>query len=418
MRNSIVSLRHMIGMALFGAFLWGCAAKQLSQFEVQYPARLTIKKEIRKVFIDPAKIDATNDDLQIKNLVIQKLRDELNRFGRFEVILGPATMENPEKDTVAIIQGDIHSGEQVEDAQFTEVATCKGGIRGFVGGITAAKTSKQGITVSRRGFICKAADLKAEAVGIGIGGLLKLGGIDLAPDPVDEVVRVYKAKNISLFVQLNFSITEIGKHRETIAIRSDSANFGRQIVRSAENVHETYLTLPEAAPLVLSPVSPLFVRRYAVVDATNRGTFRGQFVSAVTPGASNIPTEERSQIMGRLVDESLKAFIQTISPYKKMARIQIAESGDRSAIELIKKGEWKKARVLLNGKSSRNPADEYNYGLTFESGAESADDYREAKELYLSAFRKDPGNVLYARGIGRMERRLKEYAKIQAQTLR
>lgn len=418
MRSLTISLVRLVGIALLGSIVGGCAAKPLAQFEVQYPARLTIKKEIRKIFIDPAKINADDDRLQIKSLVIGRLREKLNRFGRFTVIVGPVAMENPEKETVALIQGDIYSGEQVEDGQFTEVATCRGGIRGFAGGITAAKTSKQGITVSRRGYVCKAADLKAELVGIGIGSLLKLGGLDLPPDPVDEVVRVYKVKNVSLFAQLDFSINEIGKDRETIAIRSDSANFGRQIVKSARNVHETYLTLPEALPLLVSPVSPLFVRRFAVVDATNRGTLKGRYIGNTTPKASDIPAKERSEIVKTLVEESLQPFVRTISPYRKKAGIRIAESGDRDAAEAIRREDWKRAHELLREKSSRKPADEYNYGLTFEATAESADDFREAKRLYLSAFDGDPGNAVYARGIGRMERRLKEYGAVREQTRR
>ena len=417
MQYSLISLVRWFVAAALCTLLWGCAAKPLSRFEVQHPARLTIKKEIRTVFIDPNKINATNDDLRIKNLVIRKLQRELNRFGRFKTVIGPVAMENPEKDTVALIQGDVISGELVEDAQFTEVATCKGGIRGFAGGLVAAKASDRGVTVSRRGYPCRATDFKSEVISAGVGGLFALAGIEMAPDPVDEVIRVYKAKNISMFAQLNFSFTEIGKQRETIAIRSDSASFGRQIVESAENVHETYMTMAEAAPLLVSPFSPLFVRKFAVVDATNPGTFKGRIVHYTVPSASHIPAKERTRVLNSLADESLKTFIRTISPYKITAYIQIAESGSEKAIRLIKKGEWKKARTLLQKSRSRSPADEYNYGLTFEGGAESMDDYRTAKELYLSALNSDPDNFVYAQGIGRMERRLKEFKKNQAQTL-
>ena len=227
---TFVMIRRLVGISLFCVFMLSCAAKPLSQFEVRHPARLTINKNIKKVFIDPSKIRISNDMLGIKNLVIKKLQERLNQFGRFKVVVGPVHLANPEKDIVGLIQGDIISGEQVEDAQFTEVATCKGGVTGFASGITAAGTSAQGITVSRRGLLCISSDSKAEAV----GSLFAMAGLDLTSGPVDEVVRVYKVKNIAIFAQLNLSLTEIGKKREMVAIRSDSASFGRQVVKSAK----------------------------------------------------------------------------------------------------------------------------------------------------------------------------------------
>lgn len=409
-------MKRIVVISIFFALLIGCAQKKpLPQFEVQHPARLTINKDIKKVFIDPSRIHTTNDDLDLKDIVIKKLQEELNRFDRFEVIVGPVQMDDPEKDTVGLIQGDVISGEQVENGQFTEVATCKGGVEGFASGATAAKTSKQGVTMSRRGLPCKAFDWKSAAVDAGVGAVMSLAGVQ-STAPIDEVIRVYKVKNISLFAQVNFSFTQIGKNREMIAVRSDSANFGRQIVKSAENVHEAYLTVSEAALLAVSPFSPLFVRKYAVVDATNRGTPTGRWIEYVTPTASNIPAKEREQVISSLVEESLKSFIRTVSPYKVMVALQIAESGNSEAVELIKKKEWKKARVILKKQPQRTAADEYNYGLTFEGAAKSADDYREAKKLYLTALNMEPGNIIYARGIGRMERRLKEHRKLQEQT--
>ncbi len=82
------------------------------------------------------------------------------------------------------------------------------------------------------GEIPSSADPEAEAVDAAVGGLLSLAGVKSVA-PVDEVIRVYKVKNISLFAQLNFSFTEIGKNREMIAIRSDSANFGSTAITSS-----------------------------------------------------------------------------------------------------------------------------------------------------------------------------------------
>ena len=117
----------------------------------------------------------------------------------------------------------------------------------------------------------------------------------------------------------------------------------------------------------------------------------------------------------RVSPVSLKPFIRTISPYRVRAYITIDESGNESAVSLIKKQKWKKARGILEKIRSREAADEYNYGLTFEGGAESADDYRDAKKYYFSALNMDSSKMIYAQGVGRMERRLREYKKIQDQ---
>jgi hypothetical protein len=406
------SLLWMISIGLF----FGCStSKPLTELKIQHPAKLSIKREIRKVFIDPSFIQSTNDKLGIKNQVIEALAKRLNELGRFQVAIGPVQGINEEKDTVALIQGSIVSGELVEDGQYSEKATCKGGIAGFVGGVTGAKATKQGVTVSRRGLLCKTGNISSVVAEIGMDALFSLAGVETVEPPLDEVIRVYKYKNISIFAQVSFSITEIGKSREMIAIRSDSANFGRQIVESAKNVHESYIAIGDAMQLLISPVAPLHFKRYALASETNLGSTRGNWVNYAIPKASNIPAKERDQVITQLITESLKPFIQTISPYTIKASITIDESGNENAVELIKKRKWMKARKLLAKISSREAADEYNYGLTFEGGAETADDYRDAKRLYFSALEKEPSKMIYAQGVGRMERRLREYKKIQSQ---
>jgi len=397
-----------------GLLIAGCTSSPVSQFEAQRPARLTIKKEIKKIFIDPAMIQAVNDKLGIKNIVLRTLQQELNQLGRFQAIIGPVRGVDPEKEVVAVVQGNITSGEEIEIGQFTEVATCQGGISGFAAGATAAKTSRQGVTVSRRGLICKASDFKASVVGAGVGALLSLAGVQQRVPPVDEVVRVYKYKNFSLFAQVDFSLTMIGTTRQSITIRSDSANFSRHVVQQAINVHESYLTIPEVLPLIISPVSPLFVRRFALVEETNPGHARGRWYASVTKEGENLAAVEKYKILKQLVSKSLKPFIRTISPYKVKINAVVAE-GDENVRELIFSGQWKKAQARLQKLPSKTAADWYNLGLTFEATATTVEDYEEAKRLYLRAFNMDEQRT-FAQGIGRMEKRLKEARKLAAQT--
>ena len=62
-----------------------CAAPKLSQFEVQRPSRITVPREVKKVFIRADLVGETNDKLGIKSKVLQQLAQELNRFERFNV---------------------------------------------------------------------------------------------------------------------------------------------------------------------------------------------------------------------------------------------------------------------------------------------------------------------------------------------
>jgi len=392
-------------------FFGGCTTSKVTKLRVQRPSRLHVDSVIKKIFILPDVIKASNDQLSLKTQVLRSLQQELNRQGRYQVMVGPPTGIDSERETFAIIQGEIISGQNIDDGQISEVATCKGGLTGFAGGVTAISSSKQGVTLSRRGLLCKAGDMTSTAVGAGVGAMMALAGVEAPVSPIDEVVRVYKYKNIALFLQANFSLTMIGKKRETLAIRSNSARFGRQVVQKAVNVHESYLSLPEALPLIVLPVTPLYIRSLAIVDASNPATTRGNYVQWMAPKAENLSPQERNKVIIQLVQEAIRPFVKTISPYTENLPIEIAKGGDSRIPELLEQGKWKQARVLLEGLATKTADDTYNLGLTYEAGSITQDDFEEAKRYYIAAFNQEPEEIIYAQGIGRMERRIVEAQK-------
>ena len=78
--------KHFLPLYLFSLVLISsCTAPKLSQFEVQRPSRITVPREVKKVFIRADLVDETNDKLSIKYKVLQQLAKELNRFERFKV---------------------------------------------------------------------------------------------------------------------------------------------------------------------------------------------------------------------------------------------------------------------------------------------------------------------------------------------
>ncbi len=94
-------------------FMGGCAAPKLSRFEVQRPSRITVPREVQKVFIRTDLVEHENDRLDLKSRVLKALASELNRMGRFEAKVVETLDEtafDPEKDQIAVIQGEIISG--------------------------------------------------------------------------------------------------------------------------------------------------------------------------------------------------------------------------------------------------------------------------------------------------------------------
>ena len=94
-----------------------CKAPALSQFEVQRPSIITLPRELKKVYIREDLITANNDKLGIKSQLIQELAKLLNNMGRFKVSVVKSLDEkqfDAEKESVAVIQGEVTSGGEVD----------------------------------------------------------------------------------------------------------------------------------------------------------------------------------------------------------------------------------------------------------------------------------------------------------------
>jgi len=388
---------------------------QATQFEVQRPGKRAISRSIKKVFIDPGNINDTADKLLLKSEVMAALKRRLNKMGRFDVIIGPPAGFDPNRETVAVIQGDIISGGEVDQGQLTEKAECKSGISGLVGAGTAGNSSNQGITFSRRGMLCKLPTMESRLVEKGLSMGLSLLGVQEFPR-YDEVVRVYKYKNLSLFAQVNLSFTQIGTNRETLTIRSDAASFSRHTVSpgSYHNVRES----GDNAPLIwfwfrFTPIAPVVIREIGVVRATNPDSYRARWYEKVAPNIRDIDPKEKKEILSQLVHKTLTQFIQTISPYRTLIQTEVASGGNDRAQKMIEEGQYQKARDLLV--SATTPDDLYNLGLTYEAGATTIEDYEDAMQLYSQALAKKPNSALFAQGIGRMEFQLRAHKNVRKQ---
>jgi len=372
-------------------------------FEIQRLSKFRVSEDIKKVFIHPKLINSENDKVGFKDHIIQQLQAKLSSLGRYEVILGEPKGFDPNNEVVAVIQGDVISGGEIVKGQFTEWAICKGGLSGLVGAGVAASTSKQGITMSGRNFLCKLPNFQAMAAEAAMELLT-------GPAPTDEVARIYKYKNYSIFVQVNLSITQLGKVRKTLLTRTDSASFSRHYpeASSYRNVRESsqgdrlLLTAFGAIPIIPMP------KELALVRGSNPASAIGNYYDLVVPEAKNIPAKELAQIREKMVAKVLKNFTRSIAPYKVRIEANIDEAGSSQSVELMKERKFVEAKKSLNGLSDKNASDLYNLGLTFEATASTVNDFKEALILYNQAYDSTPIDQ-FASAIGRVEREIRSY---------
>ncbi|MBC8257760.1 MAG: hypothetical protein H8E38_01985 [SAR324 cluster bacterium] len=420
----------------FSAVLWFCAsffisactAPTLAEFEVQRPARISIPREVQKVFIRADLVVDSNDKLGLKTQLLEQLAAELNRLGRFKVSVQNTFDEiqfDAEKETVAIIQGEVISGGEVDKGQFTDLATCTGGIGGRISSVGAAAITEQAITVdSWRAYVCRPGAFAADVTEVALSSALALAGLNEVIPPKNQVVRIYNYKNLSLFAQANFSFTMIGKRRETLAIRADSASFGRSIKEkdSYHNIKESHLIAVSLGSLISIsriPIFPIPVRQLALAGRSNPKQLYYGPNRLPVPGIYDLPPGEKKEVIQLLVRKTLQSFIRTISPYKIMVGAEIASGGKAAAGNMLEEGNAKKARQIIEAipEIKRSGDDWYNLGLAYEASAVSQEDYEDARRFYINALEKSPEKRLYAQGVGRTRRYLAE-TKTLAKQLR
>ena len=403
-----------------------CTAPTLSQFEVQRPSIITIPRELKKVYIREDLITASNDKLGIKSQLLQELARLLNNMGRFKVSVVKSLDEkqfDAEKESVAVIQGEVISGGEVDRGQFTDVATCTGGIGGRISSAAAAAINKEAVTLDNwRGYVCRRGALASDVTEIALSSAFAMAGLGQTLPPKNQVVRIYKYKNLSLFAQSNFSFTIIGLERETLTIRADSANFGRSIIEkgSYRNIKESHLislTLGSLISSIMIPIFPIPSRELAVAKNSNPGQFFYNNKPLPIPNIQDFPKKEKNQLIKQLINKTLISFIRTISPYKIKVSAEIATGGKAETVNFFKEGKTEKIRELIEGipEDKRDSADWYNLGLAYEASALSPEDYEDARRFYIYALEKKPGTKIYAQGVGRTRSYLAETRKLAKQ---
>jgi len=152
----------------------------------------------------------------------------------------------------------------------------------------------------------------------------------------------------------------------------------------------------------------------------------GQFIAEQSTArkASNTLESSKSvlpnfeQMVADLSESIAASFARRVSVTQVEASYPIATGGNASARLLIEAGAHERAIEVLNqtlsGAGKRNPDDIYNLGLCYEATG----DYGVALVTYNEAIAADPENLIYAQGIGRLERLKREKRRFAEQLAR
>ena len=406
--------------------LIGCSSNSAIELNVQQPAQLHVPREVTEIFIRQDMVQAEGDRLNLKEILLQELVNELNYLGRFNAqIVETLPVEKLVfGQRIGVIQGEIVSGGEKEIGQFTELATCKGETGGRLSSDASVTIGEDALTFDGRSYVCRPGGLDSSLNDLGKATSSTEIVVNADLPLVNQVIRTYRYRNISLYAETIFSLTIVGGDQEqnTIAVRISTGSFGKQII-DPESYRHRYEARPVQgiANLVdrsTNPLIPIPIRELAFVEQTKPEEIFYQGNRLPKPNLNALPDKEREKILQKLGSKTVESFIQSISPTTQRIKALIAEGGkEERAEELLRDGLWDKARQRLESlsKNDRTAEDWYNLGLSYEAGALSRDDYQQARGAYLEALKKENMNKDFAASLGRVEQRLAEYRQLASQ---
>ena len=119
------------------------------------------------------------------------------------------------------------------------------------------------------------------------------------------------------------------------------------------------------------------------------------------------------QIIADMALSIASGFVRRVAVTEKVVSYPVAEGSSANAKILIEAGAYDLAIAQLQQATAENPDpnDLYNLGLCFEA----IGDFGLAQNTYREAWQAEPENLLFAQGLGRIERLRREHPQLQRQ---
>ena len=119
------------------------------------------------------------------------------------------------------------------------------------------------------------------------------------------------------------------------------------------------------------------------------------------------------QIIADMALSIASGFVRRVAVTEKVVSYPVAEGSFPNAKILIEAGAYDLAIAQLQQATAENPDpnDLYNLGLCFEA----IGDFGLAQNTYREAWQAEPENLLFAQGLGRIERLRREHPQLQRQ---
>lgn len=138
---------------------------------------------------------------------------------------------------------------------------------------------------------------------------------------------------------------------------------------------------------------------------------KSSMTDSIESSADVLPSFE--QIIADMALSIASGFVRRVAVTEKIVSYPVAEGSFPNAKILIEAGAYDLAIAQLQQATAENPDpnDLYNLGLCFEA----IGDFGLAQTTYREAWQAEPENLLFAQGLGRIERLRREHPQLQRQ---
>lgn len=209
-----------------------------------------------------------------------------------------------------------------------------------------------------------------------------------------DVLAFWPYKSVSGSLSLEIKMTRL-EPTEVVAVTFDTRRYSEKIAGRPANLMEQ---LEKGTQKITDAVTS---------DVDRKGDRIIEQSGMVLPSFD--------QLVADLSESIAAQFVRRVSITQKTVRYEIAGGGNDTAQMLIEVGAYEKAiEVLnetLNNADEQNPDDIYNLGLCYEATG----DYGLAEVTYNDAIERDPENLTYIKGIGRIQRLKRENLRLRQQ---